>query len=147
MACVPVTAALGAPMSVRASVSSRPAFLSGSALPSTRVALPVAAPRTALSVSARYRGKGTDLSKVEAFQSSPNDTGSTAVQVARLSARVIQLTEHLKVHKKDYATQRGLLTILGQRKSLLKYLYNTDKDLYMRVVSELNIRDKLSMVI
>ena len=50
--------------------------------------------------SARYRGRGTDLSKVASFQNSDKDTGSTAVQIARLSARVEQLTAHLKEHRK-----------------------------------------------
>merc|ERR1712213_27392 len=109
---------------------------------------PIATSRVAgMSVSARYRGKGTDLSAVPSFQNSAEDTGSTAVQVARLSARVTQLTDHLKEHKKDYAAQRGLLMTLGQRKSLLKYLYAQDRELYMRTVSELGIRDKLSMLI
>uniref|UniRef100_A0A061S674 30S ribosomal protein S15 n=1 Tax=Tetraselmis sp. GSL018 TaxID=582737 RepID=A0A061S674_9CHLO len=133
---------------VSAAVSSRPSYLQGTAILSSQARLPSAAPRTAcLSVSARYRGKGTDLSKVASFQKSPNDTGSTAVQIARISARVEQLTAHLKIHKKDYSTQRGLQMLLGQRKSLLKYLYSQNKEEYLRVVSELKIRDKLSMVI
>jgi len=77
--------------------------------------------------SARYRGNGTDLSKTEQFRRHDRDSGSAEYQVARLSARVEQLTRHLSEHKKDFATRRGLLQILGQRKQLLAYLQRTDK--------------------
>jgi small subunit ribosomal protein S15 len=72
--------------------------------------------------SARYRGHGTDLAKVPQFERHGKDSGSPEVQVARLSARVLQLTEHLQEHKKDYASRRGLLAVLSQRKQMLIYL-------------------------
>lgn len=72
--------------------------------------------------SARYRGHGTDLSKVPQFTRHGSDSGSPEVQIARLSARVQQLTVHLEQHKKDYSTRRGLLSILSQRKQMLLYL-------------------------
>lgn len=83
---------------------------------------------------------GTDLSKVPAVQRAPGDVGSTAVQVARLSARVTQLTGHLQEHKKDYATTRGLMAILSQRRRLLRYLFKTDRAGYERCIAELGIR-------
>ena len=72
--------------------------------------------------SARYRGGGTDLSKVADYERSPSDSGSPEVQIARMSARVLQLTRHLAEHKKDYSTRRGLLAILSQRKQMMLYL-------------------------
>jgi small subunit ribosomal protein S15 len=59
---------------------------------------------------------------VASFERSPADTGSPEVQVARLSARVAQLTAHLQQHRKDYSTRRGLMAVLSQRKQLLTYL-------------------------
>ena len=90
--------------------------------------------------SARFRGKGADLSKVETFQRNANDTGSPEYQIARLSARVLQLTAHLRKHTKDYSTRRGLMSILSQRKQLMIYLQRTDRASYDRICAELNIR-------
>jgi small subunit ribosomal protein S15 len=59
---------------------------------------------------------------VPQFQRHGNDSGSPEVQIARMSARVLQLTEHLAEHKKDYSTRRGLLAVLSQRKQMLLYL-------------------------
>lgn len=80
------------------------------------------------------------MEKVPQFKRHEKDVGSPEVQVAQLSARVTQLTAHLKVHRKDYATTRGLMLILGQRKRLLEYLLIKDRDSYERVVGELGIR-------
>lgn len=90
--------------------------------------------------SARYRGQGTDLSKVAGFARHESDTGSPEAQIARLSARVQQLTAHLKIHKKDYSTRRGLMTVLSKRKQLLIYLRNKDRAAYERCLAELGIR-------
>jgi len=90
--------------------------------------------------SARYRGVGTDLSKVPLVARSPTDSGSTEAQVARLSARVIQLTAHLKEHKKDYGATRGLMAILGQRRRLLRYLFKKDRACYEKTIATLNVR-------
>ena len=76
---------------------------------------------------ARFRGYNTDLSKVAQFKRAPIDTGSTEVQVAQLTARVQQLTTHLQEHRKDYACRRGLVILLGQRRRLMKYLYNVNR--------------------
>lgn len=97
-------------------------------------------PAAAHVISAKYRGEGTDLSKVDQFKRHDRDCGSTEIQIARLSARVQQLTKHLSEHKKDYSTRRGLLQILGQRKQLLAYLQKENKDKYIEVVQALNIR-------
>ncbi len=68
------------------------------------------------------------------------DTGSTEVQVALLSTRINELTEHLKTHKKDHHTRRGLLKLVGQRRRLLNYLKKTDIDSYRELVAKLGIR-------
>jgi len=91
-------------------------------------------------ICARYRGHGTDLSKVPEFQRHEKDSGSPESQVARLSARVVQLTEHLREHKTDYSTRRGLMAILSKRKQLLKYLRSNDKAAYDRCIEGLGIR-------
>lgn len=90
--------------------------------------------------SARYRGKGTDLGKLGGFKRDDNDTGSPEYQIARLSARVLQLTSHLQTHKKDFATRRGLMSILSQRKQLMLYLQRTNRAEYDRICAELSIR-------
>jgi small subunit ribosomal protein S15 len=69
-----------------------------------------------------------------------NDTGSTEVQVALLTARVNDLTEHLRDHKKDHASRRGLLMLVGQRRRLLNYLQRDDLERYRALVKELGLR-------
>lgn len=68
------------------------------------------------------------------------DTGSTAVQVASLTAHIAELTEHLKANKKDHMARRGLLVMVGKRKRLLKYLARTDSDAYLALIKKLNLR-------
>ena len=68
------------------------------------------------------------------------DTGSTEVQVALLSTRISELTEHLKTHKKDHHTRRGLLKLVGQRRRLLNYLKKTDIESYRELIAKLGIR-------
>jgi small subunit ribosomal protein S15 len=68
------------------------------------------------------------------------DTGSPEVQIAILTQRIVELTEHLKVHKKDYASRRGLLKMVGQRSSLLKYLRQCDADRYSKLIGKLGLR-------
>ncbi|MBT0878562.1 MULTISPECIES: 30S ribosomal protein S15 [unclassified Campylobacter] len=70
------------------------------------------------------------------------DTGSSEVQIALLTERIAILTEHLKVFKKDFSSRLGLLKLVGQRKRLLKYLKATKYDVYVKLINELNIRDK-----
>ena len=72
-----------------------------------------------------------------------NDTGSPEVQIAILSARIAELTEHLKTHKKDHHSRRGLLKMVGHRRNLLVYLYNKDVERYRSLVKKLGIRDTI----
>lgn len=68
------------------------------------------------------------------------DTGSAEVQIALLTERINELTEHLKVHKKDEHSRRGLLIMVGKRKRLLKYLESKDIERYRDIIAKLNIR-------
>jgi small subunit ribosomal protein S15 len=77
---------------------------------------------------------------VSKFGKHEKDTGSPEVQVALLSSRITYLTEHFKSHKKDHHSRRGLLKLVGQRKSLLKYLMKKDIERYRAVIKELGIR-------
>ena len=76
----------------------------------------------------------------EAFNLSENDTGSPEVQIALLSARIKHLTEHLKVHKKDHHSRRGLLMLVGQRRRLLDYVKDNDVERYRELIAHLGIR-------
>ena len=68
------------------------------------------------------------------------DTGSPEVQVALLTARINHLTEHLKLNRKDYSTERALTTLVGKRRALLNYLKNRDIERYRAIVKELGLR-------
>lgn len=68
------------------------------------------------------------------------DTGSSEVQIAVLTKRINDLTEHLRTHKKDHHSRRGLLKMVGSRRSLLNYLQNTDIERYRTVIAKLGIR-------
>ena len=70
----------------------------------------------------------------------PNDTGSPEVQVAVLTARIQELTEHLKNHPKDHHSRRGLLKMVGQRRGLLEYLKNKDINRYRALIEKLGLR-------
>jgi small subunit ribosomal protein S15 len=74
------------------------------------------------------------------FGSSPQDTGSPEVQVAMLTRRISELTEHLKSHKHDHHSRRGLLILVGQRRRLLQYLQRTDIARYRSIIERLGIR-------
>ena len=77
---------------------------------------------------------------VTEFGSKETDTGSTEVQIALLTRRIEQLTEHFKVNKKDHNSRRGLLKLVGQRRKLLKYLQRTDLEKYREILVKLNLR-------
>ncbi len=77
---------------------------------------------------------------ISKFQRHSNDTGSPEVQIALLTARIKQLEEHLKVHRKDYHSRRGLMKIIGQRRSLLNYLKRTDFNRYKNILKELGLK-------
>ena len=77
---------------------------------------------------------------VSAHRRHETDTGSTEVQVALLTERITQLTDHLKSHKKDHASRRGLLKMVGKRSRLLKYLTGTDRERYQKIIASLGLR-------
>jgi small subunit ribosomal protein S15 len=77
---------------------------------------------------------------IKDFGRGKNDTGSAEVQIALLTKRILELTEHLKIHKKDFSTRRGLLRMVGQRSALLKYLTRIDHDRYTAVIAKLGLR-------
>ncbi len=74
------------------------------------------------------------------YQRHPGDTGSTEVQVALLTHRIAELTEHLKGHPKDHGSRRGLIMMVSQRRSLLDYLRGADVERYKAVVQKLGLR-------
>jgi len=77
---------------------------------------------------------------IKQFAITEKDTGSTEVQVALLTKRIIQLTEHLKINRQDHHSRRGLLLLVGQRRRLLAYLANNNLPKYHKLISELNLR-------
>jgi small subunit ribosomal protein S15 len=77
---------------------------------------------------------------IKEFATGPNDTGSPEVQVAILSERIANLTEHLKTHAKDFHSRRGLLVLVGRRRRLLDYLKRKDKARYEALIARLNLR-------
>ncbi|MCF7913690.1 MAG: 30S ribosomal protein S15 [Spirochaetaceae bacterium] len=77
---------------------------------------------------------------VKEFGKDAQDTGSTEVQIALTTARITELTEHLRDHKKDHSSRRGLLKLVGHRRNLLKYLKKTDLDKYREILKRLNLR-------
>ncbi len=74
------------------------------------------------------------------YATKEGDTGSPEVQVAILSERITNLTEHLKIHKKDFHSRRGLLMMVGQRRRLLDYLDNKNSERYQRLITRLGLR-------
>ncbi len=72
-----------------------------------------------------------------------NDTGSSEVQIALLTTRINELTDHLKTFKKDHSSRLGLLKLVGQRRRLMRYLKSTNREGYNTLVSELGIRDNI----
>jgi len=77
---------------------------------------------------------------IQEFRLSENDTGSPEVQVALLSERIANLTEHLKTHPKDFHSRRGLLVLVGQRRGLLDYLKRKDQARYDALIARLGLR-------
>ena len=77
---------------------------------------------------------------IKEYATRPGDTGSPEVQVAILSERINNLTEHLKVHAKDFHSRRGLLVLVGQRRSLLDYLKRKDQGRYESLIQRLGLR-------
>jgi small subunit ribosomal protein S15 len=77
---------------------------------------------------------------VAKYGENPQDTGNTRVQVALLTVRINELTEHLRTHKKDHHSRRGLLMLVGQRRRLLGYLQRNDLEGYRELIRELGLR-------
>ena len=77
---------------------------------------------------------------VEQFGKDSNDTGASEVQIAILTHRIRELTEHVKVHKKDHHTRRGLVMLVAKRKKMMKYLMRSNSASYLNVIKELSIR-------
>lgn len=77
---------------------------------------------------------------IDQYKTHEGDTGSPEVQIALLTARINELTEHLKVHKKDHHSRRGLLKMVVKRRRILRYLESSDLDRYRSLVSELGLR-------
>lgn len=77
---------------------------------------------------------------IKGVQAHKTDTGGAAVQVAVATERIKELTEHLKVNKKDFAARRGLLQLVGRRRRLLKYIADRNTDGYLKLIKDLGIR-------
>ena len=77
---------------------------------------------------------------IENTRQHEKDTGSPEVQIALLTERIAELAEHLKTHKKDFSSRRGLLMMVGKRNSLLKYLTRTDRERYQAIITKLGLR-------
>ncbi|MBN9522150.1 30S ribosomal protein S15 [bacterium] len=77
---------------------------------------------------------------VSQYRRADQDTGSPEVQVALLTARINYLTEHMRAHKKDFSSRRGLLKLVSQRADLLKYLRETDREKYLALIARLGLR-------
>ncbi len=82
----------------------------------------------------------TKSETIQKFAQSKGDTGSPEVQIALLTERILHLTGHLKTHKKDYTSRRGLLVMVGRRTKLLKYLRTSQPSRYAAVVEQLGLR-------
>jgi len=77
---------------------------------------------------------------INQYKRAEHDSGSPEVQVALLTARISYLTEHMRTHKKDFASRRGLLKLVSQRADLLKYLRETNRELYLSLIGKLGLR-------
>lgn len=80
---------------------------------------------------------------IKKFGKNENDSGSAPVQVAIMSDRIAELTDHMKSHPKDFHTRRGLLMLVGKRRRLLSYIKNKDIEAYRKLIEELKIRDNI----
>jgi len=85
-------------------------------------------------------GREEKTTIIKEFQAHPGDTGSAEVQVALLTSRINHLNEHLKLHRKDYHSRRGLLLMVGKRRKFLNYLKERNYDRYLEVIQRLGLR-------
>ena len=84
--------------------------------------------------------KEKKLETIKEFQRSEGDVGSAEVQIALMTGRILELTEHMKVHKKDFSSRRGLVSLVNKRRNLLNYLQREDYDRYIAVIRKLGLR-------
>jgi len=84
--------------------------------------------------------KEKKVENIKKFQTHPTDTGSSSVQAALITARIKEISEHLKTHKKDFHSERGLLMLVGKRKRLLTYLKKHNFEQYQKTIKELGVR-------
>lgn len=84
--------------------------------------------------------KEKKLEVISTYATKEGDTGSPEVQIALLTERINHLTDHLRTHKKDHHSRRGLLKMVGQRRGLLKYLMNKDINRYRTIIEKLGLR-------
>ena len=84
--------------------------------------------------------KNKTIELIKDFGNSKSDSGSADVQVAILTERIKNLTEHLKNHKKDFGSRRGSVSMVGQRRNLLKYIKNKNEDRYLDLIKKLGLR-------
>jgi small subunit ribosomal protein S15 len=77
---------------------------------------------------------------VTEYGDNPEDTGNTRVQIALLTARINELTEHLRTHRKDHHSRRGLLVLVGKRRRMLNYMQRNDLDAYRQLIKQLGLR-------
>jgi small subunit ribosomal protein S15 len=84
--------------------------------------------------------KDRKIQIIDQYRREATDTGSPEVQVALLTARISELTEHLRTHKKDHASRRGLLMMVSKRSGLLTYLRNKDRNRYLSIINRLGLR-------
>ncbi|MEE9284402.1 MAG: 30S ribosomal protein S15 [Dehalococcoidia bacterium] len=84
--------------------------------------------------------KGKKEEVLHEYQRHPGDTGSTEVQVAALTHRIFDITDHLRQHRKDHHSRRGLFKLVGQRRRLLAYLHREDVDRYRTLIQRLGLR-------
>ncbi|HEV2386336.1 MAG TPA: 30S ribosomal protein S15 [Candidatus Acidoferrales bacterium] len=83
---------------------------------------------------------GLKVALIEQYRQHPKDVGSPEVQIALLCERINYLTEHLKIHRKDYASRRGLIMMVNKRRRLLDYLNHRDPERYREIVERLSLR-------
>ena len=93
-----------------------------------------------LTIGGVYNGKGNERRINEKYARHEGDTGSPEVQIALLTERINHLNEHLKIHKKDHHSRRGLLMMVGKRRGLLNYLMAQDIERYRTIIQQLNLR-------
>jgi small subunit ribosomal protein S15 len=100
----------------------------------------VAKAESSFRLAAFEMAENTETLDIKQFQLHGKDTGSADVQVALLTRRIGQLTEHLKTHAKDHSSRRGLLKMVAQRRSLLDYLSRSEAERYKKLIDKLNLR-------